>query len=97
MAENTAFKWKRQDIIAELKIKREEDDTIVFDNEGYVEISKTERAEIIYLKFSGEFSGKLCVNEDDPLHRCAFVAQPEGHDGPNNTPCKYYIDIYHWR
>ena len=90
----TAFKWKRLDLtvtVSELKTEKDkEKGEPMIKNEGYLAVqSKTERAEIIYLKCSGECCGKLSVKKDDPLHRCAFVAQTEDHDGPGNTSCKY--------
>ena len=87
MAQATLGKWKRLDLTAIVSetIKAREDDEIII-NEGYVGISGTQRTEILSLKCSG----KLCVDSDDPLHRCAFVAEPEGHDGPSSTSCKCY-------
>ena len=71
------YEWKRDSTFARVEFVDETSIGIV--NEGYIEEYDREEVGIINLKYSG----KLCVDKDDPLCKGKIVVNPKDESGKN--------------
>ena len=75
---SSCYKWMRDSTFARVEFVDETPMGIV--NEGYIE-ARRRKGEVGIMNL--KFSGKLCVDKDDPLCKGEFVVNPKDESGKN--------------